>query len=55
MSLTVEAVFDGKVFQPDSSLDLPVHQRYTLTIEPDYRSVPIELVCGNYPDEFRPH
>ena len=34
MSLTVEANYDGKVFQPDASLDLPAHRRYTLTIEP---------------------
>jgi hypothetical protein len=33
MQHTIEAVFDGEVFRPDTKPDLEPNKRYTLTVE----------------------
>ena len=33
MSITVDAIYDGEVFRPQSPVSLTAHQHYSLTIE----------------------
>jgi hypothetical protein len=34
MTKTVHAIFDGKVFHPEGTIDLKINRRYRLKIEP---------------------
>ncbi|MDQ2809531.1 MAG: hypothetical protein M3Z04_21860 [Chloroflexota bacterium] len=49
MDRIITAMFDGRVFQPDTPLDLPPNTRYSLTIQPAPESVS-ELAIDAPPD-----